>query len=181
MPKAKYSDIKAEPSDGPASPDTEAGVPLMDEERAESWNSRLDEIDLRAPRRKARGLRRGLDAFRPYWWMVDTGLLLVILFLLLGRKVPDSILGVGSPSQDIGGDVTGFYPQCKPPSGFIGVNTVEANVHPLQSAKSSRLSSSTRTSSPTTQRSSSDTTPRRIGWIWSQVRDCHANDRPASS
>jgi hypothetical protein len=111
MPKAKYTDVKAEGPDDASSTDTEVAMPLMDGERADYWKAELEDVELRHPRRKARGLRRVWNAFQPYRWMVDTGLLLVILLLLLRRQ--DAVKPFGSPKQDIGGDVTGFYPECK--------------------------------------------------------------------
>jgi len=122
MPKAKYTDIKSDKKDDGSSTDTEVAVPLMDEERGENWKNEFDEVELRSSRRKARGLRRVWNGFQPYRWMVDTSLLLVILVLLL-RRQDNTFASLGRPKQDIGGDTTGFFPEC------------ELIIHPEQHAR----------------------------------------------
>lgn len=106
---------------------TEVSVSLLSDE-GKQWRC----ADIEDGRRATRETRcaRAWGVFRRWRWLVDTGMLLIIVGLLLERR------GLQTPTRDKRlepvGDLTGFAPQCEPLLSLL-IHLSLKNLHIAQS------------------------------------------------
>lgn len=103
MSPQRYEQLSGAPEHDDSGSD--ATVHFVDDEEAR-WKEGF-ERDAPQTRREA-ALASMFDKVRPFRWLIEAGLVAVIVLLLVDR--------MGGEGYEGAGDVTGFAPECKSPS-----------------------------------------------------------------